>query len=325
MKHISLTISALLCLLTGAAIADPGDVSMPDAVLEAAVEAIIGDDGVSGAVDGNWLVGDGASSAGPGQNDPDGLVELGSLDDMPNQLIVGVNDLTGLQAASNLEFLFLGAGDLTALAPIADLPSLLGAALVDMGIEDAHLAELAAGDASPVGLFLLNCGLGGVANAITTAGINFIGQIGSLVELGVMGTGNELDISALGGLSLGDAGLGLGLALDGNTIVDGFEVIGQFTGLRALSLGGTGITSNDLNLVDWSLMTVLEELLVPYNHITDISMLLDLGAPAGALIDLAMNPGNVSICNHVPALRDAGTRYGTTIFCPAVRPCSRLR
>ena len=318
MKHISLTISALLCLLTGAAIADPGDVSMPDAVLEAAVEAIIGDDGVSGAVDGNWLVGDGASSAGPGQNDPDGLVELGSLDDMPNQLIVGVNDLTGLQAASNLEFLFLGAGDLTALAPIADLPSLLGAALVDMGIEDAHLAELAAGDASPVVLFLLNFGLGGVANAITTAGINSIGQIGSLVELGVMGAGNELDISALGGLSLGDAGLGLGLALDGNTIVDGFEVIGQFTGLRALSLGGTGITSNDLNLVDWSLMTVLEELLVPYNHITDISMLLDLGAPAGALIDLAMNPlGNVSICNHVPALRDAGY----TVWDDDILPC----
>jgi len=167
-------------------------------------------------------------------------------------------------------------------------------------------------------LFLLNFGLGGVANDITTAGINSIGQIGSLVELAVVTTGNELDISGLGGLSLGDAGLGLGLALDGNIITNGFEVIGQFTGLTALTLGGTGITSAELDLVDWSLMTGLAELLLPYNAITDISMLLDFGGPAGALIDLAQNPlDNASICTHVPALRDAGY----TVLDDDILPC----
>ncbi len=312
MKHVFSLISLLLCLVVSNAFADPGDVAMPDAALEAVVEAIIGDDGVSGAVDGNWLVGDSGSSAGAGLNDPDGLVELGSINNFPNEAILGVNVLTGLEAALNLELVLLGAGTLSSLEPVANLPSLMALGLVDMGADDADMAVLAAGSVSPAILALFNGFLSGPPNDITTTGLNAISQIGSVVDLSLAAIGNELDISSLAGLSLDN------LSLDGNLIVDGFEVIGTFTGLTALSLGGTGITSDDLDLVDWSLMTSLEELLLPYNRIKDISMLLDLGAPAGAVIDLAMNPlDNTSICTYVPALRDAGY----TVWDDDILPC----
>ncbi|HOC69668.1 MAG TPA: hypothetical protein PKO23_12760 [Candidatus Hydrogenedentes bacterium] len=312
MKYVFPTIAILLCLLAAMAVADPGDVAMPDAALEAAVEAVIGNDGVAGAVDGNWLVGDGGSSAGAGMNDPDGLVELGSINNLPNEAVMGVNTLTGLEAALNLELMLLGAGTLSSLEPVANLPSLMALGLIDMGADDADMAVLAAGSVSPLILGLINFGLSGPPNDITTTGLNAISQIDSLTDLSLIGIGNELDISSLAGLSLDN------LSLDGNPIVGGFEVIGNFTGLTALSLGGTGITSDDLDLVDWSLMTVLEELLLPYNQITDISMLLGLGAPAGALIDLAMNPlDNASICTHVPALRAAGY----TVWDDDILPC----
>jgi len=303
MKKILVSVLGLaICLLPMAVFAAPGDVPMPDTVLEAAVEAEIGDDGVSGAVDSTLLL---------------NLVQLGGLDDFPNQLVTGVTDLTGLEAATNLEFLLLLNGDIDSLEPVADLPALTGLALFDMGVEDADVAELAAGTAEPVALLISNLGTG-TPNDLTTTGINSIGQIGSIVELSLSGLGNEFDISGLSTLSLGDLGFGLGLSMDGNTIVDGFEVIAGFTGLTALSLGQTGITSADLDLVDWSLMTSLGELLLPFNAITDISMLLDLGAPSGAIIDLAGNPlDNAAVCTHIPALVTAGY----TVLDGQVLPC----
>lgn len=309
--------AVMVCILTVAAVADPGDVLMPDPVLEAAVEAIIGDDGVSGAVDGNWLVGDGGSSAGPGMNDPEGLVELGDLDafDFP----MGVTDLTGLEAASNLGVIILGFGDIQSLAPIANLPGLFGLILINGGVGDAELAELAAGSAAPVALLLMNLDPGATPNSPTTAGINSIGSIGSLMELGVQGTGNELDISGLSGLSLGDIGLGVGLILGGNTITGGWGVIQGFTGLASLSLGDTGMSDAELALIDWSQLSNLTYLDLTVNNISDISPLLGLvGAAAPGLeIDLIGNPlDNDAVCTHIPALEAAGfTVYDNSLPC----------
>jgi hypothetical protein len=314
MKKILVSVLGLaICLLPIVAVADPGDVLMPDTVLEAAVETIIGDDGIAGAVDGNWLVGDGGSSAGAGANDPDGLVELGSVNNFPSEVIMGVSSLTGLEAASNLQFLVLGNGDLVSLAPIVDLPALMGLGLINSGADDADMATLVAGTTTPTILVVMNNGMGGVPNTITTTGITTIGQLGSLTQLIVFRMNTELDISALAGLPLES------LSLDGNTIVDGFEVIAGFTGLTALSLGQTGITSADLDLVDWSAMVNLTELSLAFNEITDISPLLGLiGAATGTKVRLASNPlNNESVCGHNPDLETAGF----TVIAENILPC----
>lgn len=299
-------IPAVVCLMAMTAFADPGDVLMPDPVLEAWVEAIIGDDGISGAVDGNWLVGDGGSSAGPGMNDPDGLMEVGDLGsfDFP----MGVEDLTGLEAALNLEVVIFGFGDIVSLTPLKDLPALFGMIFINAGIGDTELAELASGSAAPLVLFLMSVDPDAPANDVTTAGFNSIGTIGSLMELGVTSTGNEVDISGLSGLPLGDIGLGLGLNLAGNTIIGGLDVINEFTGVTSLGLGGTGIGNAGLATIDWSTMTNLVYIDLIQNDISDIAPLTGLiGAASGTEIDLSGNPlDNDAVCTHIPALETAG-------------------
>lgn len=305
-QTMSVVICASMCLMTPLALAEPGDVPMPDPVLEAEVETIIGDDGVPGAVDGNWLVGDGGSSAGPGLNDPDGLTQLGDLGTFTFPM--GVTDLTGLDAATNLGLLILGFGDIQSLTPIANLPGIFGLVFVNAGIGDTELAELAAGWVAPMALMLMNEDPDITPNMPTTAGINSIGQIGSLMELGVNATGNDLDISGLSGLSLGDIGLGLGLSLGGNNIVGGWDIIDGFTGLTSLSLGGTGMDSTELALIDWMQMVSLAYLDLTVNEITDIAPLTGLigAAPPGVIELGGNNLDKAAVCTHIPALETAG-------------------
>lgn len=317
MKQVVTGVSCVfICLLTSLVLADPGDVSLPDPVLEAEVETIIGDDGVSGAVDGNWLIGDGGSSAGAGLNDPDGLTQLGDLGTFTFPM--GVTDLTGLEAASNLGLLILGFGDIPSLAPIANLPGIFGLVFINAGIGDTELAELAAGSVAPMVLFLMNADPDITPNTPTTAGINSIGQIGSFMELGITATGNDLDISGLSGLPLGDIGLGLGLNLSANNITGGWDIIDGFTGLAALSLGDTGMDNTILDLIDWTQMVNLAYLDLSVNAITDIAPLVDLigAAPPGEIELGGNNLDKDAVCTHIPALESAGfTVYHTSAPC----------
>ncbi|MBP8132572.1 MAG: hypothetical protein KA184_23580, partial [Candidatus Hydrogenedentes bacterium] len=281
----------LLGLVSFPAAADPGDVSMPDDALEAAVELIIGDDGIADAVDGNWLIGDGGSSAGPGANDPDGLIELGVEAGTLNA-VVGVTDLTGLEAATNLELLVMALGTIGDLTPLKDLTSLLGVLMFNCGITDARVTELLSGAANPVVLFFANVGESlGDENSVGTTGLNAIGAKGGVIELSIGQNGSDIDISGLAGLPLGSSDLiDVGLELHGNTITAGLTALETLTDLFRLDLTDTGLDDTELASVDWSQLTGLtNELYLDANQITDITPLAGLGATLQGLLSLSGN------------------------------------
>ena len=286
MRRIGLfALSVALFSVAGTVYADPGDVNMPDSILETAVEAIIGSDGISGAVDGNWLVGDGGSSAGAGLNDPDGLTILG-LDP-----IIGATDLTGMASATSLEALILVACSVTSLAPLADLPALEITSFINCDVDDADVADLLGGTAPIQLLNIENTDEApGTFNNITTTGVTTIGGKAGMSEIGLLNMPSALDISGLASLDLGGGvTTGLGLDLTDTEVSAGIEILDNFTNVTALSLGGTGIDDTEFASVDWSQFTSLEALRLTENTITDLTPLATL--PAN-LVELDLT-GNV--------------------------------
>ncbi|MFA7693532.1 MAG: hypothetical protein WCX86_11610, partial [Candidatus Hydrogenedentales bacterium] len=304
-----------LCLAPLFVLADPGDVAMPDPVLEAAVEAIIGDDGVPGAVDGDWLVGNGGANSGGG-----GLTTLGDINDPWGSMIPGITNLSGLEAATNLNFALFGAGNIESLEPVSKLPNLYGLLFEDSGIDDADMQILAENSAPLMLLAIMNQpipGVGGVPNNIGNDGINAIATMNTLSVLALRVTAPECDISPLAAL----ANLETFQITGTEKPIAGFEIVNTFTNLSALSLEGCSLTTDDLALIDWSLQDGLEELNLSNNDITSIEILLELDAPAGLEISIGLNPlDNDSMCIHVPALKAKDYDVGVDSIPPCGSP-----
>ncbi|HNY85133.1 MAG TPA: DUF4397 domain-containing protein [Candidatus Hydrogenedentes bacterium] len=317
-KTLVVLLGVLLGFWSAGASAAPGGTLVPDTTLEAAIEAVIGDDGVAGAVDTEWLVGTGAGYAGPA----DGLTILGLVntgDGIEIAPLEGVADLTGLEDAANFQGLFTINSDVASYAPIAGLESLIALGVIDGGFGDAQLAEVMAGSASLMVFFLANLG-GATPNTMTQTGLAALAAgAPDLVELVLSGLGQEYDLTVLSGLPLGAMEiLGLGLFLQGNTLA-GFGSISNFTGLRTLGLSGTGMTSANLAEISWSSLTSLADLILAQNQITEVTPLLDLiGNAAGTAIVLDDNPlSTPAVCADIPTLVGAGF----TVSTENVEPC----
>ena len=217
-KTLVVLLGVLLGFWSAGASAAPGGTLVPDTTLEAAIEAVIGDDGMAGTVDTEWLVGTGAGYAGPA----DGLTILGLVntgDGIEITPLEGVADLTGLEDATNFQGLFTINSDVASYAPIAGLESLIALGVIDGGFGDAQLAEVMAGSASLMVFFLGNLG-GATPNTMTQTGLAALAAgAPDLVELVLSGLGQEYDLTVLSGLPLGAMEiLGLGLFLQGNTL-----------------------------------------------------------------------------------------------------------
>lgn len=317
-KTLVVLLGVLLGFWSTGAFAAPGGTLMPDAALEAAVEAVIGDDGVTGAVDNEWLVGAGTGYAGP----EDGLTTLGLVDTGSGfeiSPVEGLADLTGLQDAANLQALFTMNSDVASYAPIIGLPGLIGLGVVDGAFGDAEMTEVLSGSLDLLVFVLANFG-GSSPNTLTQTGLAAL-AVGApnLVELGLLSLGQAYDLTPLSGLPLGAIELlGLGLSVQENTLT-GFGAISNFTGLQTLDLTGSGMTSANLAEVSWASLASLASAGLGENQITEVTPLLGLiGNAAGTTIVLDENPlSTPAVCTDIPALVGAGF----TVSTEGVDPC----
>lgn len=317
-KTLVVLLGVLLGFWSAGASAAPGGTLMPDAALEAAVEAIIGDDGVSGAVDSEWLVGEGAGYAGPeGGLTLLGLVETG--EGVEISPVDGVANLTGLQDAANLQALFTANSDVASYAPITGLTGLIGLGVIDGAFGDAEMTEVLSGSLDLLVFALANFG-GSSPNTLTQTGLAALAAgAPNLVELGLLRLGQAYDLTPLAGLPLGVIELlGLGLSLQENTLA-GFGVISNFTGLQTLELTATGMTSANLAEIGWASLPSLANLGLGENQITEVTPLLGLiGSASGTTIFLDGNPlSTPAVCVDIPSLVGAGF----TVSTENVDPC----
>lgn len=293
----------LLTLISQPIMAAP--VNMPDPVLEAAVEAIIGDDGVPGTVDGTLLA---------------TLTQLGFLGTEPN--LQGVTNLTGLESATALEDLVLFNSPVADWSPLTGLASLRGLALMDCAVSDADLAVLAsaafAGQLQT--LVLASVGFEANLNTVTQTGLQTIGSnFLNLGELDLSRLGQSYDLTAIITLPIGSwSRIGSSLALPGNTLTS-LNVISNFTAARQIDLSGTGLSDTDLAAIHFSGLTNLEFLNLADNFLTEITPLMNLaGNAANTAIILDRNPlSRTAVCVDVPLLQ----MNGFSVSLDGVDPC----
>ena len=281
-------------------------VAMPDPVLETAVEAIIGSNGIPGFVEGDDLA---------------ALTQLGFSGLEPT--LFGVTNLTGLEAAAALEDLVLVNSPVADWAPIINLPSLKGLSLLDCAVSDADIATIASGTAAGQlqSLVLGTYGFTVNLNTVTQTGLETIGggSFWNLGELGVYGLGQSYNLTAIATLPIGSwQRIGVSLALGGNTITS-LNVISNFTAARDIRLFNTQISETELAAIDFSGLTNLQFIDLADNFISEITPLLNLmGNASGATIVLDRNPlSRSAVCVDVPALQLSGF----TVSLEGVAPC----
>jgi len=249
MKHLlaSGLLGVVSCVMALSAHAVP--VNFPDANLEAAVRAAFDDLGtpLGAQIDSEDLVGA-------------GFIELEAIGE-------NISDLSGLEFATDLEFLDLSQNAITSVAPLASLTNLV---YLDLGTGD--LTD----GAEPVDQD---------NNFITD--ISPLSGLTNLEYLNLGGNRSLTDISPLSGLA-GNLQL---LALAYSPISD-FSVLAQMTNLIRLLIVDCGMTDADLS--NLSGLTSLLTLYINSNEITDISSLagltglLDLLASNNQITDISM-------------------------------------
>ncbi len=234
----------------------------------------------------------------------------------------GINDLTGLEAATNLTGLNLGAeyvegqgwinsNSVSDLSPLAGLTNLVELYLRNNSVSDisavaglTNLGGLSLQDNNISDISALSR-LTNLANLFL--GNNSISDISPLAELsrlGFLGLGNNniSDISAVAGLT----NLSF-LHLDNNTISD-ISAVAGLTNLAFLTLESN--TISDISAVAG--LTNLRFLLLVDNSISDLSPLVEnMGLGEEDRIGVERNPLSfLSIYTHIPALQSRGAGVG---------------
>ncbi|MBP9002734.1 MAG: DUF4397 domain-containing protein [Candidatus Hydrogenedentes bacterium] len=291
-----------ICCVPGMA----ATVSMPDPVLEAAVEALIGDNGMPGTVESTTLA---------------TLTQLGFAGTVPN--LFGVTDLTGLEYASALEDFVLVNSPVTNWTPIINLPNLKGLVLLDCAVNDSDISVLGSGSAAGQLQTVVLSSVGFISNinTVTQAGLATIGggSFWNLGELALDRLGQSYDLSAISTLPIGLwSRVGLSLGVRGNSVT-GLNVISGFTMARQIDLSETGISETELGTIDFSVLEDLKYLNLSGNFIQEIIPLLSLvGHAQNTQIFLDDNPLSKSaVCVDVPVL----LANGFTVSLENVDPC----
>ena len=240
-----------------------------------------------------------------------------------------INDLTGLEFASDLRVLILWDNSISDISPLTGLTNLTTLVLANNSISDIsavaglinltglHLGDNGISDISPLTGLTNLIGLHLYGNSISD--LSAVAGLINLTDLGLSGTGIS-DISPLTELTnlttlfltnnsisdispLTELTNLTGLHLSGNSISDISPLTG-LTNLTTLSIGQNSIS--DLSAVAG--LTHLTWLYLEDNSISDISPLVantELGA--GDEIDVSANPLNdASINVHLPALLNRG-------------------
>ncbi|HPO16015.1 MAG TPA: hypothetical protein PLI09_21440 [Candidatus Hydrogenedentes bacterium] len=327
-----LSLLGVVVFTGGAAFA--ADVAFNDDILEAMIESQLvdgssnpipattasGHAGVDGVIDSADL--DGTSGAGQMGNAGSGLIGvLGGMGGDGPEPLIGVTDLTGLQACPNLSLLMIAGGDVQNWAAISALsfPQIdigfgipLAAVMAsNCAVDDADIVAMnLAGLVSTVNVLSFENDGPGNANTITDASMGTIGA-GAYFELGLSGNPGITDISpltgqstlgAFGGVSITDCGITTGLSavqtwlpsierldLSGNALADlsGLNLTG-FGGLREIRFENNSIAS--LAGLDLSANGSLEQVYFGGNAIVDISPLATINPTSGKVtFDLANN------------------------------------
>ena len=231
------------------------------------------------------------ATLGKGRGAPIAVAEMESLGEFFQVVHAGISDLTGLEYATNLPELFLGANEITDISALAGLTNLQTLALGSNEITD--ISALA-------GLTNLQA-LALYSNEITD--ISALDGLTNLTEL-YLGFNPIQDISALAGLTNLQT-----LRLNANEITD-ISALAGLTNLQTLRLNANEIT--DISALGG--LTNLTELYLGFNPIQDISGLV--GLPHLATLEIRGNPlgsplSESSINNHIPALksRDVRVKY----------------
>ena len=284
-------------------------VAVPDPILEAAIEARTGDNGIPGTVDGHWLLGqDGDSGVYTGESG--GLVALG-MEGETLFTLQGITNLTGLEHAHNLTALLLKLSPVPSLYPLLALEQLETLAFDSCALRDSHFGELLQAEFSLISFGLINSSA--LSNQLSYGQLTaFLLQHPSLRTLALINLGLPLKISDLAGLPrLADPPCHRDLRLPGNTIVS-LDELSLFHDVTLMDLSQCAISDEILAQGDWSRMTCLEGTVdLSGNAFTTIAPLLGLVAAKGdtpqVLLDLRQNRLDaISIEQHIPTLEQAG-------------------
>ena len=299
---------------------DENDVNIPDANLRAVI----------------------ADSLGKGRDEAITRTEMAVLTHLEAQ-DANISDLTGLQFATNLTFLWLTGNPITDLSPLCDITNLTGLVLFGNAITDiSALANL-------TNLGHLNLGGNNVSDIWALSNLtnlnwislndNAIEDISALANLTNLTwldlSGNSIsDISSLANLTnLGE------LNLSGTLITD-LSALSNLTNLTLLRLTNNAIT----NISALSNLTHLESLDLGYNSISDISVLSNLtnltylnlsdnaisdlsplvantGIGGGDRVFVANNPlSDESLATHLPALYSKFDKSASLGACVPILP-----
>jgi len=286
-------------------------VAVPDPVLERAIESHIGDNGISGYVDGDWLVGrDGSSGAYTGP--PAGLTALGFDGEQPSP-VSGAADLAGLEAAAHLRFLFLRECPLSDLRPLVNLENLYALGFDCCDINDGLLEQLAAARFSPAIFALVNS----VDNPVLFNRVHpetlyhFISGHPGIQRLALTNLGVALDMTRLTALlrrTTPPCERYLHLGQNPPPSLHGLAVLSD---LVHIDLDLCSLTNAHLSQVDWGKLPCLQTLNLSENAVTHIEPLSGLIVRHGASAPVSINLGrnrldDISITEYIPALEKAG-------------------
>ena len=257
-----------------------------------------------------------ADSLGKARNASITRAEMATLTriDAPNK---GIRSLTGLEHATNLQWLGLGSvrvnnewvnsNDISNLSPLSNLTNLTVLGLGGNSISDisslsnlTNLTRLDLWDNSISDISALSNLTNLTYLDLTSNSISDISALSNLTNLTVLGLGDNSisDISSLSNLTNLT-----GLGLWENSISD-ISSLSNLTNLTVLGLGDNSIS--DISAL--SNLTNLTGLFLSGNSISDISPLVaNTGLGSGDTVDLKSNPlSSASINTHIPALQRRG-------------------
>ena len=255
----------LICLMVVVVSSAFGAVNIPDDNLRRAVEAKLGK----------------AEGAEITEEDMLTLTHLSMRDR-------GISDLTGLEAATNMDWLSMSYNSISDLTPLAQMTKLRG--LSANGNQIGTISPLA----NLTNLTHLRLGNNREALSLTP-----LRRLSKLEELNLYRTvvtniTRIADLSNLRHLDMLDTGL------------SNVNIVQTLTNLEYLNVGGNSIS----DISHLSGLTNLRKLILSNNNISDIAPLVNNGGLGkGDLVWLPGNPLSAESTNtHIPALRERGVR-----------------
>ncbi len=255
----------LICLMIVIVSSAFGAVNIPDANLRRAVEEHLGK----------------AEGAEITEQEMQTLTHLNVQDR-------GISDLTGLESATNLDWLEIGYNSILDLTPVAQMTKL----------RTLWASENEIGTLSPLANLtnLINIGLANNRSALSLTPLRRLTNLEhlSIRHVSLTNITRIADLLNLRRLDLLDTGL------------SNVNIVQTLTHLEYLNVGGNSIS----DISHLAGLTSLRELTLANNNISDITPLVDNeGLGKGDLVWLPGNPlSAASINTHIPALRERGVR-----------------